>query len=1628
MIAQTRIADRYELKEPLGEGGMGIVYRALDIKTGRDVAIKTMRDVMDPLAIELFTKEWNVLAGLSHPNIVDLRDVGEIEDRGARKPFFVMPLLQGSTLAKLIETSSSRLTLERIVEIVTQVCRGLQVAHDNGLVHRDLKPSNIFVMDDDTAKIIDFGVVQLAESKSFAGHKGTWQYMAPEQAELKQTTPASDIFSLGVVCYEAFTGRKPFARRTPEETLSAISNYVPPPVSEINPRVPQLVSMVVHKAMAKGPSHRFSSARDFSDTLLKASRNEPIERFDRSRILPRIERARKAFRDGDEAFADDILNDLECEGHIDPEMTLLKSQIEESQKQRRIRQLLEGARTRLEQDEIPMALEKVREALEIDPENADAIALRATISAQRNQRQIQGWMDLARQHLVRHDFSEARQALKEVLAVQADDSDAHALLAEISVREREAIRIRLEKERFYSSALKAFQSGEISTALSKLERILSLARETPDAAVPERDAVYQSFYNQVRSERDSIHTAYEEGRRCLNEKNLAKALEICDQTLAKYPGDALFQALRLEIVETQRRDLSGFIADVGKRLEAEADLDRRVNILKEAAERYPNEQQFQQQLRLIRERRDLIQSITAKARHYEERKQFAEAIGQWDILRSIYPQYPGMEFEVEQLSKRREQQAREDEKIRLVERIDRALEGGTFAKALNLAVEALNEFPLDPELAGLERLAKQGLERSQESQRLMTEAKRHCSEGRYGEGIALLRQAASMDEKNAAIRGALVNALADEARSLVDRNWQQADALVEEAAKLDGAHPAIRGLRTLVAEAGRKEFVGQCLAEARDLQASADIAGALARVDAGLLAYPDDPRLSQLRAGLQSLIEEEERKLARDRDLKALQEIQREAGPNLLPAQWPPLLRRVRTLAETHRDHAPIATLAAEIEQAAGHFGPPSQPDPATQTLALTPSVPPPVQPVAAPTPPPPPVKPPAAWLREFWTATRGHLTLAAAWPANIQRRVPKLSPAQIGAAAGSLLLLAGAVAFVLLRRPSHPPPIAPAGVALKSVRIATTPADATVTVDGKIVANGAVPLPIDKTHMVSVSRLGFLPFSGNKLAAAQWQFALTPAPLAIGVLSAQPSDKLFLDDREIPGAQEGGLTSYPSGDSSGKHKLSVRTAPGVSLDFQVDLVPGLPPTVSALTSNDLIVVTSLGPDAVVYSADRTLRVALGGGDPQLIPADGLKLSGLSAQNHDLKFTGQAGSSEIPVDSGNAPQLLLGRNANSNLGSMHLTWDVDGAQLFLDGKPKKTTKKSFWLQLPPGDYKVKLTAPNYEDKEVSVKLVKGSNPSPDLAMTPIPRMASLVVEGGTPGAFFELNGKVIGQSDSNGSLKLDKVQPAKYTLSISKDGFDSKKINLEFIAGQTVSLKAEDTRLAELGRLVISVTPSTAKVEYREERNDPKAAGASANFKVKPGKYTVTAVADGYLPQSIETTVYPGKASAVNIGLQKLAAKPEVKQRGLGDLFEVPGQLVKRDTWFQAQKGEGLIWLKTSFPRVTLIFSNPGKNGIGIPRTVTWVVDDGRSQGKITYELSVRKLARKPENGKSAEHPFKPEWRDNLELTVELEPHRVVVTQHDGPVLDDYSDPSHPLAGARIAIKPGDAYFVVRVP
>lgn len=275
---------------------MGVVYRAYDRMMNRDVALKTILDIDNPDTLNLFYKEWSTLVTMVHPNVINIYDIGEFEQDGAIKPFFVMPLLPGVTLDRLIKDGSPRLSVSGVVAIIEQAARGLHAAHEQGLVHRDVKPSNIFVMEDGSVKIIDFGIAQTGTPHSNTTVKGTLYYLAPEQLELKPPSPLSDLFALAVVTYEALTRRRPFQAASESDVIEAIKHHSPPPISEVNHEVIYPISQVVHKAMAKQPWHRFFNIREYGEALVKAMRNEPLEYFDSAKIKPRLERASQSFR------------------------------------------------------------------------------------------------------------------------------------------------------------------------------------------------------------------------------------------------------------------------------------------------------------------------------------------------------------------------------------------------------------------------------------------------------------------------------------------------------------------------------------------------------------------------------------------------------------------------------------------------------------------------------------------------------------------------------------------------------------------------------------------------------------------------------------------------------------------------------------------------------------------------------------------------------------------------------------------------------------------------------------------------------------------------------------------------------------------------------------------------------------------------------------------------------------------------------------------------------------------------------------------------------------------------------------------------------------------------------------
>jgi len=265
-----KINERYEIITSIGEGGMANVYLAEDSLLQRQVAIKVLRgDLADnEKFIRRFQREAKSVSDLSHPNIVEVYDVGE--EYG--KHYIVMEYIDGKTLKQLIQKRGS-LTVAEVVDIMTQLTSGLSVAHDAYIIHRDIKPQNIMILDNGMIKITDFGIAtsmnatQLTQTNSVMG---SVHYLPPEQAAGMTATIKSDIYSLGILMYELLSGSVPFkGDNAVEIALKQMKERIPS-IRKQNPLIPQSIENIIIKATAKNPKNRYESVKDMNEDLIHA--------------------------------------------------------------------------------------------------------------------------------------------------------------------------------------------------------------------------------------------------------------------------------------------------------------------------------------------------------------------------------------------------------------------------------------------------------------------------------------------------------------------------------------------------------------------------------------------------------------------------------------------------------------------------------------------------------------------------------------------------------------------------------------------------------------------------------------------------------------------------------------------------------------------------------------------------------------------------------------------------------------------------------------------------------------------------------------------------------------------------------------------------------------------------------------------------------------------------------------------------------------------------------------------------------------------------------------------------------------------------------------------------------------
>lgn len=274
MSSDSILNGRYKLTAQQGSGGMAVIYRATDMRLGRQVAVKILRPSLTTNAdlIARFRNEARSIANLQHPNIVSVYDVGEVvdEQRGTTTHYMVMEFVEGQDLKKIIKEAGA-MPVERALSLAIQICAGIGFANRAGIVHADVKPQNVLVTRDQVVKVTDFGIAQVFNDQQPAQKQavvwGSPHYFSPEQARGDKPTPASDVYSIGIVMFEMLASRYPYEGANQQELALAHIRDRIPLVTEMNPAVPASLAQIIFRTMSKDPTQRYRTADQLGAVL-----------------------------------------------------------------------------------------------------------------------------------------------------------------------------------------------------------------------------------------------------------------------------------------------------------------------------------------------------------------------------------------------------------------------------------------------------------------------------------------------------------------------------------------------------------------------------------------------------------------------------------------------------------------------------------------------------------------------------------------------------------------------------------------------------------------------------------------------------------------------------------------------------------------------------------------------------------------------------------------------------------------------------------------------------------------------------------------------------------------------------------------------------------------------------------------------------------------------------------------------------------------------------------------------------------------------------------------------------------------------------------------------------------------
>jgi hypothetical protein len=962
-----------------------------------------------------------------------------------------------------------------------------------------------------------------------------------------------------------------------------------------------------------------------------------------------------------------------------------------------------------------------------------------------------------------------------------------------------------------------------------------------------------------------------------------------------------------------------------------------------------------------------------------------------------------------------------------VEQIDRLLEAGEYARAQDRARDALAEFPDDRELAGLERVARQGSERSAEAQRWLEDGKKLCFEHRLEAGLEALKKAVELDGKNPVIRSALLNALLEHARSLMGEDWHAAEPLIEQALDLEQNHPGAKSLEALVADYKKQETVEQLVWQARELQADGKIDSALDLVERGLASFPNDPRLTQLRSTLRNSLPESRRREMRERYLEQLKALVGVLDKTPDEEQSRALLEQSRVIVERYREDADFRAIGVGIENRAQrtakeHLPPAAAPSEQSTMTVLVPKVPSIMPPVLEPAPPSPKgaVEPrPGQPVGQAPTLTGVE---DASEEAGLRLRI--LSKFQKSASLWPWVAVGFAVLLVIsafLVIGSHRKPAAIRIADGFAVELNANISSVTYLLDGQPATSFPLKLPKGAHHVEAIAegyesqRKDFTLRDGTP-TPVRIDFQFAPALLHLRFTSDLTTGKVSLDNQEPALLQEGSFAKEDL--TAGEHSLRLLDNTRELLTVTFKMAPGEPPLLTApiqVKDVSALVITTLGARARVYSS-ASVKGNLKDQPPQPLPPDGLALTGLNAGNSEFEINDGKNTRPFPVEIAPSPHLNFWINSDRNVGMLSVEANVPKGRLIVDGRPTTSSIRNgkFNLNLEPKTYRVRIMAPGYEDSaEQSVAIHKGEPTQLKFELKPAVNTASLVIEGGTPESEVWLNGERIGTLSPAGSLIQENINPGSHPIQIRKQDYEELDLARNFVAKQVIRLAGDDAKLKPLGGLDFRVSPAGARVIYKLQ-GEPTARNNQV-VRVKAGSYEVEAQAEKFATRTATLAVASGKNTLVDLNLppvgeKKTEASDTTRTRREPPIDPATWKLSEEGWWVHA--GPTYAWLKTNRGVFDVEIRRQSGKVLVFRRTkkVEWVVDYKNEANLVAYSLDTQNLSRKEiVGGKSMVEtriPLKADPSDTFRFQIEIVANRITVRSANGSDIDVFPRPN----------------------